>query len=205
MSSSFKVSKYKKHETNPFVDRAIEEINGNITKKYRTASGYDEKAVLHAVDPKTGESLGHTTFIRQIEVDEEKFTKIYLSQFQAFWDLGKQAIRVFSYIMTRLVPGQDQFIFLKNECLTHTGYKHKNSIFIGLGQLLESEIIARGPADTIYYINPLIAFNGNRVTFAKSYVKKQKPKSNPAQLGVFETEEERLEKMKLLQAKIDKQ
>ena len=113
--------------------------------------------------------------IRQIEVDEEQFTKIYLSQFSAFWNLNTQAIRVFGYIMTKLVPKQDMFIFLMEECLTHTKYKNHRSVHQGLSALLEADIIARGPADTLYFINPMIAFNGDRVTFAKTYVKKKSP------------------------------
>lgn len=169
-----KLSIYQKHSKNPFVEQAIEEINDNIVKKYKTSSGYDQKAVLQAYDPKTGEILGHTTFIRQIEVDEEKFTKIYLSQFSAFWDLGKQAIKVFGYIMTKLVVGQDMFIFMMDECIQYTSYGTKKPIYQGLAQLVQSEIIARGPADNLYFINPLVAFNGNRVTYAKTYVKKKK-------------------------------
>ncbi|MFS2435331.1 hypothetical protein AAH124_20465, partial [Phocaeicola vulgatus] len=34
-------------------------------------------------------------------------------------------------------------------------------------------IIARGPADNLWFINPLIVFNGDRVTFAKTYVRKK--------------------------------
>jgi hypothetical protein len=75
--------------------------------------------------------------------------------------------------MTKLIPKQDMFIFLLEECLTHTGYKNHRSIHQGLSALLESNIIARGPADTLYFVNPMIAFNGDRVTFAKTYVKKK--------------------------------
>lgn len=189
-----KLSVYKKHEKNPFVEKAIEEINGSIVMKYKTASKYDERAVLQAVDPRTGEVLGHTTFIRQIEIDEDKFTKIYLSQFASFWDLGKQAIRVFGYIMTKLVPKQDQFMFLLKECIEYTNYKSKKPIYQGLADLARAEIIARTEYDNIYFINPLVAFNGNRVTFAKSYVKKRNLKENPAQLKVFEDLEEKNKK-----------
>jgi intergrase/recombinase len=168
------LEKFNKNSKNPFLEQAIEEINSNIVKKYKTASWQDKRAILQAFDPKTGEMLGHTTFIRQIEVDEQHFTKIYLSQFESFWDLGKQAIKVFGYIMTKLLPGQDMFIFLMDECLEHTKYTSKSSIFIGLGQLMTAEIIARGPSDSIYFINPLVAFNGNRVSYVKTYVKKTK-------------------------------
>ena len=82
-----KLSQYDKHEKNPFLEKAISAVEGGIVKKYKSATSYDQRAVLQAVDPKTGEVLGHTSFIRQIEVDEDKFAKIYLSNFSAFFDL----------------------------------------------------------------------------------------------------------------------
>jgi intergrase/recombinase len=184
--SDFAIEKYERNTKNPFIEKAIDEINNHIVKKYRSSSGQDEKAILQAINPDTGEMLGHTTFIRQIEVDEDKFTKVYLSQFSAFWDLGKQGIKVFGYIMTKLVIGQDLFIFLLDECLQYTDYKSKSSIFIGIGQLLQTEIIARGPAENLYFINPLVAFNGNRVTYANTYVKKRKnDRKHENQLRLF--------------------
>jgi hypothetical protein len=168
------IRKFNKNYENPFLKQALEQINNNVVKKYRSATKTGQSAVLQAIDPNTGEFVGHTQFIRQIEVDEEQFTKIYLSQFSAFWSLNTQAIRVFGYIMTKLIPKQDMFIFLLEECLEHTGYKNHRSIHQGISALLEAEIIARGPADNLYFINPMVAFNGDRVTFAKTYIKKNK-------------------------------
>lgn len=190
MKSESKIRLFNKNKTNPFIEKAIDEINNNIVKKYQNATGTDQRAVLQAIDPKTGELLGHTTFVRQIEVDEEKFTKLYLSNFSAFWDLGTQAIKIFGYIMTKLVIGQDMFIFLLEDCLEYTGYKNHRSIHQGLTNLLKAEIIARGPADNLYFINPLVAFNGNRVTYAKTYVKKvKKLEINPNQMQIFDSQQ----------------
>lgn len=186
MGKDNRLASYDKHEKNPFVERAIEEVNGHIVKKYKTASKTDQRATLQAIDPKTGEFIGHTTFVRQIEVDEDKFTKIYLSQFSAFFDLKTQGVRVFGYIMTKLIPGHDTFQFFLKEALKYTGYKTKESIYQGLAQLVAAEIIARTEHDVIYFINPLVAFNGNRVTYAKTYVKKKKEK-DPDQLNMFDT------------------
>lgn len=187
MKSESKIRLFSKNRTNPFIENAIDEINNNIVKKYKNATGTDQRAILQAVDPKTGEMLGHTTFVRQIEIDEEKFTKIYLSNFSAFWDLGTQGIKVFGYIMSKLVIGQDMFIFLLDDCLEFTGYKNHRSIHQGLTNLLKAEIIARGPADSLYFINPLVAFNGNRVTYAKTYIKKQKRiEVDPKQIALFD-------------------
>ena len=191
MSTSKSLSNYSRNDENPFLNEAVEQIQNNIVKKYKNTAGYGEKAVLQAIDPNTGEMLGHTTFIRQIQVDEEQFTKFYLSQFSAFWNLKSQAIRVFGYIMTKLVPKQDMFIFLMNECKKHTLYKGEKSIYIGLASLVSNKIIARGPSDTLYFINPMVAFNGDRVTFAKTYVKKQNKKEiDPNQIDLLDQIEE---------------
>jgi len=182
--NAYSLAKYSFNETNPFLNEAIEKIQSNIVKKYKNATNTGEKAILKAVDD-NGELIGHTSFIRQVEVDEERFTKIYLREFSAFFDLKPQAIKVFGYIMTKLIPKQDMFFFLLHECLTYTGYKSKNSIWIGLGALVENKIIARGPADTVYFINPMVAFNGDRVTFARTYVKKKAKDLDPNQTNLL--------------------
>ena len=175
---SLKVSEFEKNSENPFLKQAIEEVNNSIVKKYKTAAKTDQKAILQAFDPQSGEILGHTQFIRQIEVDEQQFAKLYLSNFSAFFDLQPSAIKVFGYILTQIKPNQDEFFFDREECMQYTEYKSDTSVFKGLAQLLKSEIIARGKTDYRYYINPMIFFNGNRITFAKTYIKKQKTDKN---------------------------
>jgi hypothetical protein len=175
MKKNLSVIDFEKNKENPFLKEAIEQIQQNIVKKYKNSSGTSKKAILQAVDNE-GKVLGHTSFIRQFEVDEEQFTKFYLSKFSAFWDLKVQAIRVFGYIMTKLVPKQDTFHFFIDECMEHTNYKSEKSIYIGLASLLDSGIIARGRTDSLYFINPMIAFNGDRVTFANTYIKKEAEK-----------------------------
>lgn len=185
-SSNYKLAEYKKNRENPFLKEAVEQIEKSIVKRYKNTSGTSRNAILQAVNA-DGELVGHTSFIQQIEVDEQQFTKIYLSQFSAFFELKSQAIKVFGYIMTKLVPKQDMFIFLDEECMEYTGYKSQSSIRIGLGSLVESKIIARGPSDSLYFINPMVAFNGDRVTFAKSYVKKGKAKEvDPNQTNLLD-------------------
>jgi hypothetical protein len=181
-----KIRDFQKNSENPFLKQAVEKVNNNIVKKYKTASKTGEKAVLHAYDPQSGEVLGHTSFIRQIEVDEEQFTKVYLSNFSKFFDLPPQAIKVFGYIMTVLLPKKDMFYFVLDDCLNYTGYKGHKSIHDGLAFLLKAEIIARGKTEYIYFINPMVAFNGDRITFAKTYIKKQKGiTNNPNQIALF--------------------
>lgn len=187
--NSTALTDYSLNKENPFLKEAVEQVNKNIVKKYKTASKTGEKAILQAFDSTTGEILGHTQFIRQIEVDEEQFAKVYLSNFTSFFELKPQAVRVFGYILNQLTPNKDEFLFLLDEAQEYTGYKSATSIRIGITSLLANSIIARGRADNLYFINPMVAFNGNRITFAKTYVKKQKAKPkeiDPAQTDIFQ-------------------
>lgn len=187
MGANISLLDFSKNKENPFLKEAVEQIQQSIVKKYKNTSGSSRSAILQAVNS-DGELVGHTSFIRQIEVDEEQFTKVYLSQFSAFWNLKTQAIRVFGYIMTKLIPKQDLFSFFVDECMEHTGYKSEKSVYIGLASLLQNEIIARGRNDSHYFINPMVAFNGDRVTFAKTYVKKSSKqiKIDPNQISLLD-------------------
>lgn len=83
--------------------QAIEGIENHIVKKYKSSTGSDKKGVVAVADTETGEVF-KTSFIRQIEVDEDQFAKLYLSNFAAFFDLSTAAIRVFGYILTCMKP-----------------------------------------------------------------------------------------------------
>ena len=101
MSEKKGLSHFAKNKENPFMESAIEVINNNIVKRYRNSTNTGEKAILSAIDS-NGEVLGHTSFVRQIEVDEEQFTKFYLSQFSSFWSL-KSTTLDYAPIITALM------------------------------------------------------------------------------------------------------
>jgi len=165
------ITKFEEYKENPFIEKAIEDIN--IVKKIQTIRPKDKNEIQMIVNSES-EVTGHTAFMRYVEVDETQFAKLYLNQFNAFWELSKPAIRVFGYILTKLVPKKDEFIFIMEECLEHTGYTHRNSVMSGISVLIENNIIARTQHHFQYFINPLVVFNGDRVTFAKTYIKKKK-------------------------------
>lgn len=169
-----KLSEFEMNRENPFLSEALEVINKNIVQKTKMASNTGERAILKAVDDSTGEILGHTAFIRQIEVDEEKFTKFYLSGFQAFYDLMPSSIKVFGFVLNLLKPNRDDFDFYAEDCMkTHS--LSRKTVERALTELLNNGVIARGRNEYQYFINPMVVFNGNRVTFAKTFVKKKKP------------------------------
>lgn len=188
-----KVTDFARNEENPFLKQAIEDIDKNIVKKYKSSTNTDEKATLIAYDPNTAEILGHTRFIRQIEVDEAQFAKFYLASFGHFFDLSAAAIRVFGYILTCLKPKSDEFMFDRKKCIEYTKYQTDKAIYKGLAELVSNEVIARGPNEYVWFINPMVVFNGDRVSFARTYVKKKqtsiKSKEDKNQLALWEKED----------------
>ena len=170
--NELKLSDFQRNKENPFMKQAIEDIENHVVKKYKSSTGSDKKAVVAAADTDTGEVF-RTSFIRQIEVDEEQFAKLYLNNFAAFFDLSQAAIRVFGYIMTCMKPKNDMIMFILEDCLEYTKYTSKGTVYRGLAELVKAEIIARGINENLWFINPLIVFNGDRVSFTKKYVRKE--------------------------------
>lgn len=189
-----KITSFQRNEENPFMKQAIEGIENHIVKKYKSNTGSDKKGVVMSCDTETGEVF-KTSFIRQVEVDEQQFAKLYLNNFAAFFDLSQAAIRVFGYILTCMKPKQDSFIFRLEKALEYTNYATVKPIYKGLEELLKAEIIARGPIENFWFINPMIIFNGDRVSFTKTYVKK-KSKEKELEEKKIEWEKRQLELFK---------
>lgn len=163
------VKEFNVYDVNPFLDSSLEVIGSSSRRRYKVSSQSSESAVLEAFDPKSGEVLGRTQFVRNVIVDEGRFVKLYLDNYSdSFFNLSSQGLRVFGYVLTKLVPDKDIFIFDKDECLRYTGYRSERSVFMGLDNLLKNGIIARTIKEYRYFINPLIVFNGNRITYAKN-------------------------------------
>lgn len=181
------ISKYEQHEINPYAPEAIETMR---VKKRTTMVHATKRQAIHqmeVVDKVTGEvSDIHTTFFNAKIVDEAQFVKVFTDELRILWDLSKPAMRVLTYVMSALRINQDSIMFDLADCRGYTGYKSERSIFYGLGELIENGIIARTTKPYMYFINPMIVFNGNRVTFARTYIKTRKRKENPDQLKLFD-------------------
>lgn len=176
-----KLSDFPPHTENPFAVRAMEVIDEHTTRTRKYFSA--EKVILDVVNTNTGEVEGVQNFTKYVEVDNEQFSKLFLGNIQNFFDLGKTTIKVFCYIQTKLKPNSDQFIFYLDECKEYTKLSSA-SVYKGLAELLKNEFIARGKKDIVYYINPMIFFNGDRVVFAKAIRKKKGIKEDENQLQI---------------------
>lgn len=179
-----KITDYPENENNPFSEKAVLEIS--TTKKrqaIRPPKTKDGENKYWVID-NNGEKVAESLFVREIEVDDEQFAKVFLGGLLNFWELSPRGIRVFTYVLRQLRPGRDEFYFSAPECMKFTLYKSRGLVISGLAELIGAGLIARSTDPLIYFLNPLIMFNGSRVTFAKSYVRKQIAGKNPSQLAL---------------------
>lgn len=159
------------YNQNPFIDNMVVELR--IKRKTQMIKSADDDTSVMLIT-NDGENVGHSAFMRQIQVDEDKFAKIYISQLGTLWNLQKTSMRVLTYILSIIRPNDDRIYFDMKECLKYCNYKESKSVFTGLLGLVKSKIIARSNKSYLYYINPAIVFNGSRVSFMTTYVKKAK-------------------------------
>ena len=166
-----KISEVPYHETSPFITPdAIEKVQRNIVKKYKgdVQVDGDSKPVFDG----DGNFFGSTRFVRQIECDKQKFIKLYMDNFKAFFGLPDSSIRVFGYIATDcLKPKKNIFLFIMNDALKYTGYSTPKAIYAGLLGLVNNGIITKGPkGSNLWFMDTDICFNGDKVSFVKTII-----------------------------------
>ncbi len=176
-----KLSDYPPNKENPFLEQAVAEMKVSIKRQAIRPKKRGGEATLLLVDG-LGEEHGEASFIRQVEVDEEEFTKLFKEGVPKIAGLSTRGTKVWTYVCDQLKPGATTIHFMFSQCLAHTGYKTRGNVLSGLAELLEASIIARSEEPSLYFINPTVMFNGNRITFAKTYVKKQLSEKTGEQL-----------------------
>jgi len=160
---SLKVSTGKKYNHNPFVSGGVLKID----KGKRQIIAGSTKKVL--VDTDTGETEGIAMLHKYHEVDKTQFVKLFISEVSALFDLSKSGLKVFGYVLSALRINVDEVYIDIQELKKYCGYKQKNQVYKGLAELMSCKIIAMSNKSSIWYINPNIIFNGDRIVFAKEY------------------------------------
>lgn len=171
-----RLSDAKVYEENPFVDVMMGELKIKRKKQMLKSSTNDTDVLLINSD---GEVAGYSAFMREIQVDEDKFAKLYITQLAALWDLKKPSIKVLTFILSVMKVNDDKVYLDSVECCKFCGWSGTRQMYEGLLGLINASIIARTEKFYFYYINPSIVFNGSRVTFMTTYVKRRRAKELP--------------------------
>ncbi len=158
-----KIGDYSLNKANPFLDDTLQHI-----EKGEKTLLFGQKNPDLIIDSDS-QVKGHSLFARKVSVDKAKFMKVFMSGLSNWFDLSKAGIKVFAYVANQVEPNRDTFMFSLERCKDFTGYKSAKMVFSGLAELAENKFIARGENPFVYYINPTVFFNGDRLTFVEQY------------------------------------
>lgn len=175
------VAKAEKYKENPFANGVF-----NIEKGKKSVIAGSTKQVL--VDIDTGQIEGITLMHKYKEVDKEQFVKLYIDEVASLFELSRTGLRVFGFVLKALRINSAEIYIDISELMVFCGYKQKNQVYKGLAELIANKIIAMSVRPNLWFINPSIIFNGDRVVFAKEYRIKDTTKK-VKQLNAFDGKE----------------
>lgn len=165
MSRKRDVARFQK---NPF----FEQLSGMKTRAKRvTARG--GKAII---DVETGELEDVAEIVSVHQVDNAQFVKVFTSNLKQFFNLRPTAFRMVQVLLYQLGKMRDRDQVYLNMSLaeryfTATGQKPVSSTayYTAIKEMIEKGFIAESPDQGLYWINPTLFFNGDRVRFVKEY------------------------------------
>lgn len=156
----------ERHVKNPFIMSASNNTKGGVR---RISTGKDK---LMVVNENTGECLGGAGFFQYQEVDKTQFLKLYMNGVKAITELSSAGTKVFEILYRAMQEQKDtDTILMSYDIVDKTVVKiSRTTYFKGMKELVEKHFIAETMIQNYYFINPDFMFNGDRLSFVKSYI-----------------------------------
>lgn len=126
-----------------------------------------------------GESIEHSGVHVVKNVDEDEFLKIYTKNVKTIFDLKPTAQRVLQYLMTELqkTPNADAIYLAWVGAEEYFSENHiqvsRASFHRALSELIQKGFLAESTKPNMFWFNPNLFFNGNRMTFVHEFRKKK--------------------------------
>lgn len=162
---SFNVLPY--NSTNPFINQVVDSIK---TKNSKKTIGTQWREVL---DQTTGELKKEQILVlgENKKVDQAEWYKMYNSSIASFYDLPKSCMKIFDFIMKTINFDEDK-VCLHPKKLEQELNLSIVTVYKALSLLIDRKIIAKADTPTCYFINPNIAFKGDRILLIQAIEKK---------------------------------
>ena len=155
-----------RHKENPFLANLVVKTKG---RRIDVSPIGSESSVL--VNQHTGEIKGtHVTSFKQ--VDDAEFIKVFTANISLTFDLNQAGRKVFDmllHVMQQQAISKDQ-VYLDNQTREDFVKEHKlklasSTMYRGIDNLIQRSILAKSTRTNIYFINPAMIFNGDRIAF----------------------------------------
>lgn len=165
-----KISQVPKAEKNPFLDETQRSM---VMKRKGVLVGVGRKLLM---DQDTGEMSELKMLGQYHEIDQESFVKIYRKQVSVFFDLSRTGNKVLGFVLSKVEKDTDEIYIYIPDLMEYCEWGEKRQAYRGLAELTSANIIWPSTKPNIWFINPSVLFNGNRVAFIQQYkIKSQNP------------------------------
>lgn len=175
-------SEFPEMPDNPFICL----LSDVVSTKWKSKGFINGVGRGEMVNKTTGEIeplSGNMIFGKTQELDSNQFTKLYNAQLKILFNLGHPALKVYGYFIKEMQDKKDNMdvYFGLQDCMDFCMYDSKTMIYRGLTELILKGFICKTTRPWVFYVNPLYAFNGNRITVYQEYVKAGTDISNDIQ------------------------
>lgn len=149
-----------RYQENPF----LQQLKSTLIKTFKSDKFGTDQII---VNQNTGEFQGTPVLIRKRKVDANRFVKMYINTMTAWLSLSPKAQKMLKAIINNMKPNSDIVRLDPNSQTTksETGLNSKVSIYGGLDELIDRNIIAKAQYVDQFYINPSVMFSGDRIMF----------------------------------------
>lgn len=103
-------------------------------------------------------------------VDRETFIKVFKDSLKYIAQLSRTAQAVLWYIMDNLPKDKSYVVIDNRTVMEFCRFKTRKSVREGVLELLDKDFLTRTTVPKKFWVNPLIIFNGNRITYANEYI-----------------------------------
>lgn len=171
----------KKYRENPFVQE------GTFAVPMRKKGERLETAgPLALMDTSTGEVVNSAEIRQTKTVDSDKFVKLFVSHLHAFFDLKPGTMKLMTALIDELSQARyinGDTIYLNYARVVEYFKRHdtkppaKGTFFSAMAEMTEKGFVAPSVDQNLWFVNPAIFFNGDRVKFVTELRRKRSTKS----------------------------
>lgn len=96
-------------------------------------------------------------------IDSREYRKVYVDGLPSIALLSSSGLKVWCYVLARIIARKDEVGINMEDCMEYTGYKTRTNVYSGIVNLLEHKLLFRKIGSGVFYININLFFNGNRI------------------------------------------
>ena len=122
-----------------------------------------------------GEEVAHSGIHIIKNIDKDEFIKLYTRNVRAIFELKPVTQKVLQYLLVAIqkTPNADGIYLAWLDAEKYFGEEHikvsRTSFQRSLRELIQKEFIAESTSPNLYWFNPHLFFNGDRMTFIREY------------------------------------